>query len=152
MGLIGGVFAPALFLGASVGVILGFIFQNFSTTLDLNLLTVASMSAFASCVIGGPVANMMIILELTSDYQATLVAGVSIVFASLISYKVIGQSVFDKVLSNKNIDLKVGRENIKLQQIAVSTISHKDFCTLKPDFTIEKSINQWLNLRKVKVI
>ena len=119
MGLIGGVFAPALFLGASVGVILGFIFQKFSPTLDLNLLTVASMSAFASCVIGGPVANMMIILELTSNYQATLVAGVSIVFASLISYKVIGQSVFDKVLSNKNIDLKVGRENIKLQQIPV---------------------------------
>ncbi len=148
MGLIGGVFAPALFLGASVGVILGFIFQNFSTTLDLNLLTVASMSAFASCVIGGPVANMMIILELTSDYQATLVAGVSIVFASLISYKVIGQSVFDKVLSNKNIDLKVGRENIKLQQIAVSTICHKDFCTLKPDFTIEKSINQMVKLKK----
>ena len=148
MGLIGGVFAPALFLGASVGVILGFIFQNFSTTLDLNLLTVASMSAFASCVIGGPVANMMIILELTSDYQATLVAGVSIVFASLISYKVIGQSVFDKVLSNKNIDLKVGRENIKLQQIAVSTISHKDFCTLKPDFTIEKSINLMVKLKK----
>ena len=101
--------------------------------MDLNLLTVASMSAFASCVIGGPVANMMIILELTSNYQATLVAGVSIVFASLISYKVIGQSVFDKVLSNKNIDLKVGRENIKLQQIPVSTISHKDFCALKPD-------------------
>ena len=148
MGLIGGVFAPALFLGASVGVILGFIFQNFSTTLDLNLLTVASMSAFASCVIGGPVANMMIILELTSDYQATLVAGVSIVFASLISYKVIGQSVFDKVLSNKNIDLKVGRENIKLQQIPVSTISHKDFCILKPDFTIEKSINQMVKLKK----
>ena len=73
------IFAPALFLGASVGVILGFIFSKFSTTLDLNLLTVASMSAFASYVIGGPVANMMIILELTFDYQATLVAGVSIV-------------------------------------------------------------------------
>ena len=29
MGLIGGVFAPALFLGASLGVILGYIFQNF---------------------------------------------------------------------------------------------------------------------------
>ena len=148
MGLIGGVFAPALFLGASVGVILGFIFQNISPTLDLNLLTVASMSAFASCVIGGPVANMMIILELTSNYQATLVAGVSIVFASLISYKVIGQSVFDKVLSNKNIDLKVGRENIKLQQIPVSTISHKDFCALKPDCTIEQSINKMIKMKK----
>ena len=50
---------------------------------------------------------MMIILELTSDYQATLVAGISIVFASLISYKVIGQSVFDKVLLNKNYRLEL---------------------------------------------
>ncbi len=148
MGLIGGVFAPALFLGASVGVILGFIFQNISSTLDLNLLTIASMSAFASCVIGGPVANMMIILELTSDYQATLVAGVSIVFASLISYKVIGQSVFDKVLLNKKIDLKIGRENIKLQQIPVSEISHKDYCILKPNYTIEKSISEMIKFKK----
>ena len=82
-GIIGGVFAPALFIGASIGVILGFFFQQINPELDLNLLTVASMSAFASCVIGGPVANMMIILELTSDYEATLVAGLSIVFASL---------------------------------------------------------------------
>ena len=148
MGLIGGVFAPALFLGASTGVILGFVFQNFSSTLDVNLLTVASMSALASCVIGGPVANMMIILELTSDYQATLVAGVSIVFASLISYKVIGQSVFDKVLLNKKIDLKLGRENIKLHEIPVQKISHKDFCILKPNQSIKKSIETIVKNKK----
>ena len=148
MGLIGGVFAPALFLGASVGVILGFLFQYLSPTLDLNLLTVASMSAFASCVIGGPVANMMIILELTSDYQATLVAGISIVFASLISYKVIGQSVFDKVLLNKEVDLKQGRENIKLQQIPVEEISHQDFCKLKKDYSIDKCIKEMVKKGK----
>ena len=148
MGLIGGVFAPALFLGASVGVILGFLFQYLSPTLDLNLLTVASMSAFASCVIGGPVANMMIILELTSDYQATLVAGLSIVFASLISYKVIGQSVFDKVLLNKEVDLKQGRENIKLQQIPVEEISHQDFCKLKKDYSIDKCIKEMVKKGK----
>ena len=130
MGLIGGVFAPALFIGASIGVILGFFFQQINPELDLNLLTVASMSAFASCVIGGPVANMMIILELTSDYEATLVAGLSIVFASLISYKVIGQSVFDRVLLSKKVDLKIGRENITLQQIEVSEVSHQDYCLL----------------------
>ncbi len=148
MGLIGGVFAPALFLGASVGVILGFLFQNVSPTLDVNLLTVSSMAAFASCVIGGPVANMMIILELTSDYQATLVAGISIVFASLISYKVIGQSVFDKVLLNKKIDLKQGRENIKLQQIPVEEISHKDFCRLEEDLSINQSIKKMVSSSK----
>ena len=74
------------FLGACVGVILGIVFQTFSPNLNTSLLTVASMSAFASCVIGGPVANMMIILELTSDYQATLAAGISIVFLLHLSH------------------------------------------------------------------
>ena len=148
MGLIGGVFAPALFLGASVGVILGFVFLNINPNLDLNLLTVASMSAFASCVIGGPVANMMIILELTSDYEATLVAGVSIVFASLVSYKVIGQSVFDKVLLNKKIDLKIGRENIKLQETNVSEITHKDFCILSHDTKLGDALKKMVKEQK----
>ena len=148
MGLIGGVFAPALFLGASVGVILGFVFQNINPNLDLNLLTVASMSAFASCVIGGPVANMMIILELTSDYEATLVAGVSIVFASLVSYKVIGQSVFDKVLLNKKIDLKIGRENIKLQETNVSEITYKDFCILPHNTKLGDALKKMVKEQK----
>jgi Mg/Co/Ni transporter MgtE len=47
-----------------------------------------------------------------------------------VSYKVIGQSVFDKVLLNKKIDLKIGRENIKLQETNVSEIAHKDYCYL----------------------
>ena len=142
MGLIGGVFAPALFLGACIGVILGIVFQTLSPNLNTSLLTVASMSAFASCVIGGPVANMMIILELTSDYQATLAAGISIVFASLVSYKVIGQSVFDKVLANKNIDLDLGRENIKLQQTLISEICHKDYCEVTSTSSIENAIKK----------
>ena len=148
MGLIGGVFAPALFLGASIGVILGFLFQHINPNLDLNLLTVASMSAFASCVIGGPVANMMIILELTSDYEATLVAGISIVFASLVSYKVIGQSVFDKVLLNKKIDLKIGRENIKLQETSISRIAHQDFCSLPSSINLNEAIKKMVKSQK----
>ena len=108
------------------------------------------MSAFASCVIGGPVANMMIILELTSDYEATLVAGLSIVFASLISYKVIGQSVFDRVLLNKKVDLKIGRENIKLQQIEVSEISHKDYCSLSLKMNVNDAIKKMVKLQKAE--
>ena len=41
---------------------------------------------------------------------------------------------------NKKIDLKLGRENIKLHEIPVKKISHKDFCTLKPNQNIKKSI------------
>ena len=140
LGLIGGVFAPALFLGACVGVIVGFCINFFSPELNLNLLTVASMAAFGSCVIGGPVANMMIILELTSDYQATLASGISIVFASIISYRLVGQSVFDKVLANKDININHGRSNIKLSQIPVRQVCHQNYCKLQENQKISEVI------------
>ena len=52
------------------------------------------------------------------------------------------------MLLNKNVNLKIGRENIKLQQIKVSEISHKDYCYLKPNYTVEKSINEMIKLKK----
>lgn len=142
MGLIGGVFAPALFIGGCVGVILGTIFQFILPDTNLALFAIASIAAVGSCVIGGPAANMMIIFELTSDYQATLAAGVSIVFASLISSKIIGQSVFDKVLLNRNIDITIGDENLILKNLKVKEIFHKDFCILNEDETVEYTIDK----------
>ena len=67
-------FAPALFLGASLGVVsagIGLIL------VDINpcLIILSSMSALGSCIIGGPIANVLIIFELTSNYQAALSAG-----------------------------------------------------------------------------
>ena len=141
LGLIGGVFAPALFLGACTGVVLGTGFNFFLPETNIELFALAAMAAVGSCVIGGPLANMMIILELTSDYQATLAAGISIVFASLISTRFIGQSVFDKVLLNRKIDLNIGDENLLLQDIKIEKISHKDYCILKPYHTVQSAIN-----------
>ena len=91
LGLIGGVFAPALFLGACSGILLGTFFNTMIPDTNIELFAVAAMAAVGSCVIGGPLANMMIVFELTSNYQATLAAGISIVFASLVSSKIIGQ-------------------------------------------------------------
>lgn len=141
MGLIGGVFAPALFIGASLGVILGTFFQIVLPNSNLLLFAISSMAAVGSCVIGGPVANMLIIFELTSDYQATLAAGVSIVFASLISSKMIGQSVFDKVLKNRNIDLTIGDENLLLKDLKIKDICHKNFYILKNNENLKSAIN-----------
>ena len=148
LGLIGGVFAPALFLGACTGVILGTGFNFFLPETNIELFALASMAAVGSCVIGGPLANMMIILELTSDYQATLAAGISIVFASLISTRFIGQSVFDKVLLNRKIDLNIGDENLLLQTIKIKEIVQKKYCILKDTL----SVNQALQLLAKKQV
>ena len=84
---------------------------------------------------------MLIIFELTSDYQATLAAGVSIVFASLISSRIIGQSVFDKVLKNRDIDLTIGDENLLLKDLQIKDICHKNFYILKSNQNLKSAIN-----------
>lgn len=140
MGLIGGVFAPALFLGACTGFIFGYVYYMIFPDSNIALFAIAAMSAVGSCVIGGPMANMMIIFELSSDYQVTLAAGLCIVFASIISGKIIGQSVFDRVLLNRNIDLDIGDENLRLENLKIKSIAHQDFCLLKPNQTINDTI------------
>ena len=147
LGLIGVVFAPALFLGACSGILLGAFFNLIIPDTNIGLFSVAAMAAVGSCVIGGPLANMMIVFELTSNYQATLAAGISIVFASLVSSKVIGQSVFDKVLLNRDINLDLGDENLILKSIKIKNISRKKYCKFRENETVEFAINK-LALKK----
>lgn len=141
-GLIGGVFAPALFVGACTGVVFGTMIQAFYPDLNVGLYASSALAAVGSCVIGGPLANMMIIFELTKDYQATLAAGISIVFASIIASKLVGQSIFDRVLLNRNINLDLGDENLTLQSKKINEICHSDFITVKKNELIKNVIKR----------
>ena len=142
LGLVGGVFAPALFLGACTGLAMGVLIKLFLPETNIILYTVSAMAAIGSCVIGGPVANMMIIFELTKDYQATIAAGISIVFASLISFRLIGQSVFDKVLLNRDFDLKIGRDHLLLKEKKIKEIVQNKYCKILGDLSISEVIKK----------
>ena len=145
-GLIGGVFAPALFIGACTGVFFGTILQTFYPDINIALFAASALAAVGSCVIGGPLANMMIIFELTKDYQTTLAAGISIVFASIIASKLVGQSIFDRVLLNRNINLDLGDENLVLQNRSIQEIYHSDFLSL----SVKDSVNEAIKRMTVK--
>ena len=60
-------------------------FELILPTTNTSLFAIAGMAAVTGCVIGGPISTMMIIFELTSDYQVALGAGISICFANLVS-------------------------------------------------------------------
>ena len=74
------------------------------------------MAALASCIIGGPIANVLIIFELTSNYEAALSSGICIVVATIISSQLIGQSTFDRLLRAKSIDIQDGRDILYLKK------------------------------------
>ena len=103
-------FRPCPFIGASLGVVISNIGIKFINQIDPIVIAVSSMAAVGSCIIGGPIANVLIIFELTSNYEAALSAGICIVIATIISSKFIGQSTFDRILTNKKINISIGRD------------------------------------------
>ena len=144
MGLVGGIFAPALFLGASLGVVTAGFSLLISDQIDTSLIVLSSMSALGSCIIGGPIANVLIIFELTSNYQAALSAGICIVVATIVSSQLIGQSTFDQLLNNRKIDITVGRDILFLQRKKIKGIVDTDFLKLDKEMKIDQAINKFI--------
>ncbi len=143
MGLVGGIFAPALFLGASMGVVSAGVGSFILTDVNPFLIILSSMSALGSCIIGGPIANVLIIFELTSNYQAALSAGVCIVVATIVSSQLIGQSTFDQLLNNRKIDITVGRDILFLQRKKISEIVDKNFLKLRGNISVAEAIEKF---------
>ena len=93
--------------------------QYFFPDINYSLFAVAGLAAVTSSVIGGPISTLLIVFELTSDYQVALGAGISVCFANLVSSKLYGHSAFDQILLNRNIDIKLGRNNLHLKSISI---------------------------------
>ena len=137
LGFFGGVFSPALVLGASVGGIFT-IFGNFIGFETLgDSLILAGMAALSASVIGAPIASIVIIFELTHSYDLAFVAIICVVASCLISSLTFGHSFFDKQLINRNFKINSGRSEILLSELFVTTLIGKNEY-LKVDESITK--------------
>ena len=107
-GFAGGVFSPALVIGAMVGTSYGIlataVFPDFSSGPDAYALV--GMGAVAAAVLGAPISTTLIIFELTGDYALTLGVMVAVVIASEITQVFYGHSFFTNQLRARGIDLK----------------------------------------------
>ncbi len=141
-GIFGGVFSPALFVGAATGQfmssLLGYI-GLFSTT---SILAVSGMAAVAACVVGAPLAVIMIILELTMSYEYAIAALVSTMVAVMISNSLYGHSFFDKQLEQRGIDLSQGRGNLELMLKKIEAIVSQDYLVVSVNEKVSSVIKK----------
>ena len=73
-GLFGGVFSPALFIGASGGAAASKIFTIFGFSVTGSALTVCGLAAVGAAIIGAPISTVLIVLEMTNSYEFAVIA------------------------------------------------------------------------------
>jgi CIC family chloride channel protein len=123
-GFSGGVFSPALFLGAAVGSSYGLIAADVFPELasSVGVYTVVGMGAVAAAVLGAPISTTLIIFEITGDYKLSLAVMLAIVVSTELTHNLFGASFFAETLRRRNVDLRDGFETEVLDTIKVRHI------------------------------
>lgn len=128
-GFVGGVFSPALLIGVLLGNLIGSIvaLATGDSHSAIALYAICAMAAVTSPVIGAPLTTILIVFELSGNYDLTTAVMISVVFSNVVGYRVFGRSWYDKELSNDGFDLSLGRDKVILEEKHVSDIVVEDF-------------------------
>ncbi|WP_142848717.1 chloride channel protein [Telmatospirillum sp. J64-1] len=130
----GGVFSPALALGA----LLGGAYGVFATAIfpDLSSGPAAyafvGMGAMAAAVLGAPISTILMVYELTGNYALSIAVMVACVLASVVMARLHGRSFFHLQLARRGLDLLRGQETRLLCSIPVGYVM-KPCAPVAPD-------------------
>lgn len=126
----GGVFSPALVLGALAGSFYGAIaapvFPELASSQGLYALL--GMGAVAGAVIGAPLSTAIMVFELTGTYSLSIAVLLCVSIATGVSFAVHGRSFFHYQLERRGIYLQEGPHRYLMRTIMV-----RDFMKAVPD-------------------
>lgn len=124
----GGVFSPALVIGAMVGGSFGIVATHIFPELSSGpgAYTIVGMGAVAAAVMGAPISTTLIIFEMTSNYALTLGVMLAVVASSEITHHFFGRSFFNNQLKRRGVDVKEGFETEIMKSIRVSEVYSED--------------------------
>ncbi|WP_417450766.1 chloride channel protein [Kordiimonas sp.] len=129
----GGVFSPSLFLGAMVGgafgIAAGSVFPALAST--PGLYAVVGMGAVASAVLGAPISTMLIVFEITGDYNVTIAVMIASAISSMVTNAFFERSFFHMQLANRGVRLEGGKATYLLKSAQVMHHMTRDFFTLR---------------------
>lgn len=130
----GGVFSPSLYLGAMLGgafgVIATLVFPHLSS--GHAAYTIVGMGAVAGAVLGAPISTILMVFELTGDYELTIGVMIATVIASLLTRQLYGHSFFTWQLDQRGLNLRTGREKGLLHEVRVRDVLCTDHATVPP--------------------
>ena len=128
----GGAFGPSLFLGAMLGGMFGQLVHSFypDATAPSGAYALVGMGAVVAATTHAPIAAILIIFEMTNDYNIILPLMISCIIATLLSTRLEKESIFTIKLIKRGVDLRKGRDVNVLKSIKVKDVMNTDIETV----------------------
>ncbi|MCK4573737.1 MAG: chloride channel protein [candidate division Zixibacteria bacterium] len=130
----GGIFAPALFMGAvmggSYGILMNYLFPGVTATPGAYALV--GMAGMVAATTHAPITALLIIFEMTTDYRIILPLMVTVVFSALVAGRLFEHSIYTVKLAKRGIEIKGGRDINVLKSHMVKEIMDTEFESISP--------------------
>ena len=131
----GGVFAPSLFLGATLGASFGLVMNLWlpGYSHSPGVYAIVGMGAVVAGTTQGVLSAILIVYEMTDQYEIILPIMTAAGLASLITRAVDPESIYYKKLSRRGEYIARGHDLHNLDHIMVRDVMIRHFPSLKPD-------------------
>lgn len=119
----GGIFSPALYLGAMTGGSYGLIAASAFPELASSegLYAILGMGAVAAAMLGAPFSTTMIVFELTGGYALSIALLVAVSVSTGLTFAFTGRSYFDWQLETRGIVVREGSHRFLARTVSVSS-------------------------------
>ncbi|MFH7027057.1 MAG: chloride channel protein [Heteroscytonema crispum UTEX LB 1556] len=137
----GGLLAPSLILGSTLGYLVGVLEFQILGVGSPTTYALAGMGGFFSAVSKVPITAIVIVFEMTTDFNLVLPLMIVSVTSYLIADKVVPGSLYDKLLKLNGIDIKkpASADGV-LTQLTAKDVMQCRVETLDPEMTLDEVV------------
>jgi CIC family chloride channel protein len=145
----GGVFAPSLFIGSMMGGAFGIgVYHLFpaitaSTQAEVTgAYALVGMGAFFAATARAPITAIVMLFEMTRNYELILPLMTAVVISTLVSRGLSRESIYTLKLVRRGIDVHRREQADFMRNIRVDNVMTRDFPTVRPALPVYKLIDE----------
>jgi CIC family chloride channel protein len=139
----GGIIAPALFLGATTGGLIGIVIRQIGWFADLqpNVYALVGMGAVLAAVVHAPLAAILILMDLTGNYQLALPVMLASIVATGIARRIFPESIYTAALRERGVHLGGAADHSILRRLHVEHVALEPAATVSPIDPFQRALD-----------
>ncbi|HET6373299.1 MAG TPA: chloride channel protein [Candidatus Polarisedimenticolia bacterium] len=145
----GGVFTPALFLGAMLGALTGDAAHSLwpGATAPPAAYALVGMSGVLAATTHAPIMSTLMVFEMSLNYNLILPVMLCSGIAALLSRALKRESIYTERLRQRGVDIDLAIEETALQSIRVEDVMWTNPPTVTPQTSLRRLVDSFLHMR-----
>ncbi|VAX32571.1 Chloride channel protein [hydrothermal vent metagenome] len=143
----GGVFAPALFIGAmtggAFGVVVNYLFPAYTSS--PGAYAMVGVGSFLAAVTHAPLTGMFLLFEMTGNYKIIIPTMFATTIGTFVAHRLFSESIDTFELSKRGINIHAGREATLLSSIKVRDVMRRDFTPVRDKVNLKEFLELVIN-------